>query len=260
MSDLLPQVLDVVRSVRPIVLPHWGKVQAIKYKTERYESPVTQFDVAAEEHIKAGLRTIDGTPLVGEEGGGNRSAEKFWLLDPIDGTAAYIEGLPYCTTMLALIEQGEVRLSVIYDFVKDILYYAEKGKGAYENGQLLHVSERPLENATLGFESMLTTEAEQRTYTQLSEKCTLIKTMTAGHEFALVAKGEIEGRICFNPYGLDYDFAPGALLVSEAGGIVLNIGSKSYDYMNLNFLAVNEKVFNALTQGNEAIFPINQVK
>ena len=57
-------------------------------------------------------------------------------------------------------------------------------------------------------------------------------------------------------YGKDYDFAPGSLLVSEAGGVVANIGKTTYDYRNLNFIASNRPVFTALTEGAGALFPI----
>ena len=53
-----------------------------------------------------------------------------------------------------------------------------------------------------------------------------------------------------------YDFAPGSLLVSEAGGVVANIGSTSYDYTNLNFIAANPIVYKGLTEGSEALFPL----
>jgi fructose-1,6-bisphosphatase/inositol monophosphatase family enzyme len=80
--------------------------------------------------------------------------------------------------------------------------------------------------------------------------------VSAGYEFVLVATGKLEGRICVDAFGKDYDFAPGSLLVSEAGGIVANIGSTTYDYRNTNLIAGNKALFDDLTQGTDAIFPI----
>lgn len=252
MSDIFPQVLEIVRSVRPLLLPHWGNVEASAYKTERYNSPVTELDTEAEVLLKKGLKTIDpGIAFVGEEGGGDRTAARHWLADPIDGTVAYIRGLPHCTTMLTLIEDGQQRFSVIYDFINDVLYYAEHGKGAYANKERIHVSTRSLPHATIGIE---TQDADLQK--RLTSEYGLFKTMTAGHEFVQVATGKIEGRICVKPYGEDYDFAPGTLLVAEAGGLVANIGTNTYDYKNLDFIAANHPVFASLTSGQNAPFPI----
>jgi fructose-1,6-bisphosphatase/inositol monophosphatase family enzyme len=61
-----------------------------------------------------------------------------------------------------------------------------------------------------------------------------------------VASGKLEARICFDGFGEDWDFAPGALLVKEAGGIVRNIGSDSYDYRNHNYIAGSKAVYEDL--------------
>jgi len=237
-------------------MPHWGTAKAVNHKVERHNSPVTALDMAAEAHLKQKLEAFDSSiAFVGEEQGGDRSATKFWLVDPIDGTDAFMRGLPHCTTMIALIEEGRPQFSAIYNFVQDELYYAEKGKGAYKNGERIYVSERQPPEAMVGLESDMSKEKNVQIFTQLRTTCSFFKTMTAGYEFSLVASGKIEGRICVDPFGEDYDFAPGALLVAEAGGVVANLGSSTYDYRNLNFIAANRPVYKALTEGPDAVFP-----
>ena len=86
----------------------------------------------------------------------------------------------------------------------------------------------------------------------------LIEIVTSGYEFALVASGKIEGRICSDPYAFDYDIAPGTLLIEEAGGIVTNIGKNTFDYRNRDLIAANRPVYEALTEGPEAFFPISR--
>ena len=255
MGKRFSRVLDIVRSVRGIVLPHWGKAEIVEYKTERYESPVTQYDRDVERHIAEALKAEDPSiGFVGEESGGDRTKERFWLLDPIDGTTAFVQGLPYCTTMLALIENGRPTFSVIYDFINNILYHAELGKGAYKDTLPIHVNSHGPSNATIGLESQRS--KEQAIIKRLEDQFRIFKTMTAGYEFVQVATGKIEGRICLEPYGIDYDFAPGTLLVSEAGGVVANIGTDTYDYKNLDFIAANRQVFDFLTTGSSPVFPI----
>ena len=89
----------------------------------------------------------------------------------------------------------------------------------------------------------------------MRETVMVLNTINAGYEFAMIATGRIEGRVCVDPYGKDYDFAPGTLLVSEAGGMVTNIGSRTFSIQNLNFIASNRLVHQALTQGADSIFP-----
>lgn len=107
----------------------------------------------------------------------------------------------------------------------------------------------------MGWETHISKPENLQTHLALSAKSSFFKSICAGTEFAMVAMGKLEGRVCFDPYGKDYDFAPGSLLVSEADGIVANIGSSDYDYTNLNFIAANPVVYKELTEGPEALFP-----
>lgn len=139
--------------------------------------------------------------------------------------------------------------------VGDVMYHAVRGRGAYRNGKPIHVSSRPLKGSYMGWETYIDKPENLKTHLALSSTSSFFKSICAGMEFAMVAMGKLEGRVCFDPYGKDYDFAPGSLLVSEAGGIVANIGSSDYDYTDLNFIAANPVVYKELTEGPEALFP-----
>ncbi len=248
-------VEPIIRKVREMVLPYYGNVEH-RSKSELAYDIVTDLDVSVENFFREALSKIyPDVTFVGEETGGDRTAKKMWLCDPIDGTAHFVRGTPFCTTMLALIEDGVVTFSVIYDFVTDTLYYAQRGQGAFCNGTPIHVSDRSLKGSYLSWETHLLKEENLQTHLRLVRKSSFFKTICAGYEFTLVASGKIEGRICFDPFGKDYDFAAGSLLVSEAGGVVVNIGKNHYNYTNLDFLAVNPTVYSELTTGEDAIFP-----
>ncbi|MDB5259441.1 MAG: inositol monophosphatase, monophosphatase [Candidatus Taylorbacteria bacterium] len=240
-------------------MPHWGKVEAIRQKDESAHNVVTKLDEEIEEYLTRELRAAyPEIPFVGEEGGGDRAAETFWLADPIDGTAHFIRGTAFCTTMLALIDRGQVVFGVIYDFVGDVMYHAELGKGAFKNGERMHVSGRPVESSYAAWESHLDKPENLERYLKLREISILFKTISSGYEHILVAQGQLEGRICFDPHGKDYDYAPGTLLISEAGGIVANIGKSEYDYRNTDYIAANPALFEKLTEGPDALFPISK--
>jgi fructose-1,6-bisphosphatase/inositol monophosphatase family enzyme len=93
-------------------------------------------------------------------------------------------------------------------------------------------------------------------YRRLYERFSLMNMLCAGHEFALVASGKLEGRVNHRPFGKAWDYAPGTLLVSEAGGIVANVGKRSYDYRDYDLIAACPQVYRALTEGADPIFPV----
>lgn len=250
-------ILEIIRATRTITLPHWGLADVLKQKDESAGSVVTEIDEQVEQHLaREFAKEMPEVAYVGEEFGGDRSAERFWLVDPIDGTGHYVRGLPYCTTMVALIENGSVTLGVIYDFVHDILYHAVRGKGAFANGERMHVNSREIGQAYVCYETKLDKPENLEKFMQLRKVCTTLSHVCAGYEHILVATGKVEGRIGYNPYGTDYDFAPGSLLIAEAGGIVTNVGSDTYDFSNPNYIATNPSVHASLTTGSNALFPV----
>lgn len=241
----LKEVPGIIRSVRPILLPYFGNIVATE-KAGRIHDTITELDLQIENYLKEKFfEILPDVGFFGEEAGGEKTS-RFWLVDPIDGTLPFARGIPFCTTMVALIEHGEVVFSAIYNFVTDTLFLAEKGKGAWENNTQIHVSDRSIKGALIKFETIREDDTHNAFKDRIYSKAIPFEIVVAGYEFCLVASGKIDGRICINPYGKDYDFAPGALLVSEAGGIVKNIGSDTYDYRNTDLIATNEKIYNEI--------------
>lgn len=244
-----------MRQTKDLLLPGFGQSAIIKQKDDSAVNVVTKLDLQVEEFVSAELKKIYPTiDFVGEEFGGNRKADRFWLMDPIDATGHFVRGLPFCTCMIALVEEGQVVFSAIYDFVNDLMYWAKKNGGAYCEQTRLSVSSRNLSQAYVSYESRLDNETDRQIFERLKKQTVLLKTISAGWEFAMVATGKLDARLCFNPYGKDYDFATGSLLVREAGGVVNNLGSKNYDYRNTNFIASNQEIYKQLTQGPNKIW------
>ena len=251
------EVLKIVKKTRDISLPKYGLASVDGQKTDSAADVVTQVDVDIENFLKSEFAKLDPTiDFVGEESGGDKSKNKFWLVDPVDGTAHFVRGMPFCTTMVALIENGEVIFSAIYDFVNDVMYHAAKGKGSFKNEEKIQVSNREISSSYLCWNSHIEKKENFEIFQKLQKKSVMIKTVSAGFEFAMIASGKLEGMASFDPHGKDYDFAPGVLLVSEAGGIVKNIGSDKYDFTNLDFIAANPLIYKTLTEGGDVIFPI----
>lgn len=249
-------VLPVLRSMREELMDGWGTAPVIAQKDDSAVNVVTEADVRVEAAVAAELaKRYPDIAFVGEEGGGE-VCERFWLMDPIDGTAHYVRGLPFSTTMLSLIENGEVRFGAIYDFVHDRMYHAEKGRGAFMNGEPIRVRERSLAASYFDWESRIEKADNLALMERLWGKTILMHTICAGWAYAMIASGKLDGRINVDPYGKDYDYAPGSLLVAEAGGVVANIGSTTYDYRNHSFIAANPAAYRDLTEGPDALFPV----
>lgn len=241
------EVLEIVRETRSLSLPHWGNIESTS-KSELFSDLVTEIDKGVENFLKDKLQELyQDIPFVGEEFGGDRNKETFWLCDPIDGTVHYVRGMPFSTTMLCLIENGMVVFSCIYHFVSDDMYHAIRGEGAYKNDICISVSDRPLKGAYIGYESNETIKGMKELRENVaSHGCAIVRTINCGWEFSMVAEGKLDARIQANPYGQIYDFAPGSLLVEEAGGVVKNFGSDSYNYKDLSFVASNRQVYSDL--------------
>ena len=220
---------------------------------------VTELDRQAEQYLAQELgKFSQDVGFRGKEFGVQSDMPTTWLVDPIDGTAHFIRGLPFCTTMVALIENGTVVMSVIHDFVRDDTYWAIRGKGAFCNEAQIHVSNRTLKQGLISFETRLEKPHNLDRYLAVKAQTAIIATINCGFEFAMIASGRLEGRIGLDPYGMDWDFAPGSLLVIEAGGVATNISMASYDYKNHDYLITNAVIHDELTSGLGTIFPITK--
>ncbi len=250
-------VLPIMREVCAPLRGAWGNVASEHKESHKAQDVVTALDRATETAAKAALAgAFPGIGFAGEEYGGERG-ERHWLMDPIDGTRRFAAGERGCTSQLALIEGGEPVFGVIYDFLEDRMYWAEKGAGAFCDDAPIHVSDRGLREGRVGWEMRLERADDAAALSKLEALTHLERFRVAGESFVKVATGVAEAHIVSDGWGQDYDFAPGILLVQEAGGIVANIGKADFSLANLRFIAANPRVFTELTQGDEAVFPIS---
>jgi myo-inositol-1(or 4)-monophosphatase len=250
--------IEVVLQVGKNLKPHFGKTVVQSWKSQHAGDAVTKLDIETEKFIFENLKQkFPSIGFKGEElGSVDISSGKFWLVDPIDGTAYFSRGIKGCSTMLALIDDGQVKIGIIYDFIDENLYFAEKGKGAYHNYKQMYVSKRDIKDSLVFIECKVTDEVSGA-FLELQKRYDVASAgYPAGTEFAMVARGQVEGRICLNAFGGEHDFAPGSLIVQEAGGVVANLGKTTYDYTNRNFIAANKILFEDLTSGENSLFPI----
>ena len=126
-SALLSTVKEIIQEVGDPLTKYFGNIEVTNNKSGRAVDVVTRLDRETENLLAEKLNKYDPTiGFCGEEFGQRQKSEKFWLVDPIDGTAHFVRGIPFCTSMIALVDRGEVVLSVIYNFVTKELFEAEK--------------------------------------------------------------------------------------------------------------------------------------
>jgi myo-inositol-1(or 4)-monophosphatase len=196
-----------------------------------------------------------------ESGAHTKDSDNRWIIDPLDGTKNYISGIPVFAISIALEIGGKIKVGVVYDPVRDDMFYAEMGTGAYLNQNSLHVSsETELEKSLLGtgfpfkLKHMLPNYLAcfQDVFNQVSG---MRRMGAAALDMAYVAAGKFEA---FWEIGLSpWDMAAGLLIVREAGGTVTDFWGKADNLPNDYLIASNSLVHKKLVEIISAHFTEN---
>ena len=175
-------------------------------------------DQDTEKLIRLSLQKTD-IPILGEEYGGEISEEKYWVIDPIDGTANYFRGLDECCVSIALMENDEALIGVIYNFNNDQMYTAIKDQGAFLNNTKISVSDiasKDKASITTGFPASETVESSMNFLEDLKGWKKVRMFGSAALSCAYVASGKCDYYAEKGVYL--WDIAAGICLVKEAGG------------------------------------------
>jgi len=225
----------------------------IKVGVKQQSDYVTEVDRAAEAVIIDTLR--DAYPdhsILAEESGSSGSSDYQWIIDPLDGTTNFIHGFPQYAVSIALAHKGVLTHAVVYDPSRNELFTASKGAGAFLNDKRIRVSNR----AKLA-ESLIGTGFPYRMFEHVDNYIAIFRELTrktaglrrpgaAALDLAYVAAGRTDG---FWEFGLSpWDMAAGALLITEAGGLVGDLTGEPGFLASGNMVAGNPKIFAQLLQ------------
>ena len=217
----------------------------IKIWEKTPNNPVTEADYAVNERLKLILynnRNSYGWLSEESEDDNQRLKKNYvWIVDPIDGTKAFIQKKPEFTISIALIHISKPILGIIYNPITEELFEAELGNGAYLNGKKIQVSNNSSlsEGSFLGGKKLFSNK--QKTFNNV--KFSFINSIA--YRMALVAKGEYDGTITLSNKS-DWDIAAGNLIVVEAGGKVTMKNGKEINYNQKNVLHPNLIVANSM--------------
>ena len=233
-------------------MKYFGKIKSIDYKGEI--NLVTEADQRSEEVILSIIK--DSYPnhrILAEETGesGNSSSFK-WIIDPLDGTTNYAHGYPCFCVSLAIEYEEEVIYGAVYDPVKDELFTAEKGKGAFINGKAIKTSStKQLDQSLLctGFpydvrDDMDSNILNFRTF--LMKAQAVRRDGSAALDLCHTAAGRFDG--FWEQKLFPWDVAAGGLLVTEAGGKLTNFTGGNFSIYDKEIVASNGLIHDQMVE------------
>ena len=218
----------------------FGEIEKLQVSVKGPSNFVTNADIKAEKIIIEELmKAKKNYSIISEEDGSkiNSDSENVWIIDPIDGTSNFLHGIPHFAISIALKSNNEIISGLIYDPIKDEMFYAEKNNGAFFNNQRIKVSKkREIENC------LFATGGKEKVISDFITR----KTGSAALDMAYVAAGRYDGYFQ-NNLNL-WDVAAGIIIIKEAGGIVNEINLSNHS--NIKIIAsssrINEKMLKKL--------------
>jgi myo-inositol-1(or 4)-monophosphatase len=240
--EFVPQVEAIAREAGALLLHYFHQRVKIEYKGD--VDLVTVADRSSEKLIVERIRAAwPEHDIVGEEGTRQETgAEYRWYVDPLDGTTNFAHGYPVFCVSMGLAHRGQMVAGVLYDPTRDELFAAEKGTGAFLNGEAIHVSQTKRLNESLlgtGFPSFKRHKNPNiHFYHQITLHSHGVRRAgSAALDLANVASGRYDG---FWEFNLNpWDTSAGSLLVTEAGGKVTRFDGSPFRLESKETLASN---------------------
>ena len=226
-SSLLDKTIATAGTAGKIILEHWRQPRNVHHKGRI--DLFTKTDATVEAHLRERLeKLLPGVGFIGEESAHTLIPEgDCWIVDPLDGTTNFVHGIPFVAVSIALWQEGRTRLGVVAIPMLDECFYAERGQGAYCNGQPIRVSriarcEQALISTGFPYDIDVQKDRILGWLRAVLPQCQGVRRCgAAAADLAYVAAGRYEA---FYEMGLKpWDMAAGWLLVEEAGGRVTNI-------------------------------------
>jgi myo-inositol-1(or 4)-monophosphatase len=254
MHPMLTNAVKAARQAGDIINFASRDLGQLKIQTKTFNDFVSEVDKAAEQAIIDTLKAAyPDHGFLGEESGDtNKDAENIWIIDPLDGTTNFLHSFPCYCVSIALQQKGVLTQAVIYDPVRNDLFTATKGRGAFLNDKRIRVGSRIKLQ-----ESLIATGFPFRDFSYLDTYMDMLKEMikktsgirrpgSAALDLAYVAAGFSDGFFELNLSA--WDIAAGGLIVQEAGGIVGDFEGNESWLKTGNIVAANPKIFGQMLQ------------
>ncbi|MFC1695993.1 inositol monophosphatase family protein [Pseudomonadota bacterium] len=250
---VLNVAIEAAHAAGKIMRRQMQHVDAIPVERKDRHDYVTEVDRACETEIVREIkRYYPDHAFLCEESGQTGSGDHVWIIDPLDGTSNYLHGLPHFAVSIAQQVNGRTEHAVVYDPIRDELFTASKGSGAFLNNKRMRVASRNgLEGAILATAFPFRNRGKMQTYARIFQAVfekveDFRRAGTASLDLAWVAAGRMDG---YFEMGLKpWDVAAGALIVREAGGVVLDFDGNDNVEEAGTIIAAPYKVMTPLRQ------------
>lgn len=248
LQHLTDEVAKLAREVGGFIREERKKFSLESVEHKGTNNLVSYVDKTAEEQIVKRLsELLPEAGFITEEETINKTGEVYnWIVDPLDGTTNFIHGLPTFSVSIALEQNKELVLGVVYEVNLDECFTAWKNGGAYLNGKPIKVSDAGTVEESLiatgfpyyDFEKL---EKYMRVFTELTQKCHGLRRIgSAAVDMAYTACGRFEA---YFEYNINlYDIAAGVVLVREAGGEAFNFKGEDEFFAAREVIATNGKI------------------
>ncbi len=239
-SSNLNLMIKAAEKASKSIIRDFGEVEKLQVSKKGPKDFVTKTDKKVERILIEELsKSKKNFSFISEETGKikNKDKENIWIIDPIDGTNNFLHGIPHFAISIAFKSKNEIVSGLIFDPIKDEMFFAEKNKGAYLNNQRMRVSNKStLDHCLFG------SNQEGVKFTNLNTRLS----GCASLDLAYVASGRLDG-FFHNRINL-WDIAAGVLMVEESGGILNDINK--FDINNISIKAssssINDKMLEKL--------------
>ena len=230
-SANLNVMIKACEKASKILIRDFGELEKLQVSKKGPRDFVTNSDVKAEKIIIEELKKArPNYSIISEENGveKNKDISNSWIIDPIDGTINFLHGIPHFAISIALKSDDEIICGLIFDPIKDEMFYAEKNNGAFLNNKRIRVSKKNNLDECLFAVGKLNNEPS---FTYRRSGC-------AALDIAYVASGRLDGYAQSN-LNL-WDIAAGIVLIKEAGGVINDIDLNSIK--NIKVLASSAEI------------------
>ena len=253
MHPMLTIATQAARQASRIILRFMDQMDKVEITEKNHNDFVTQIDKMSEECIITLIRKAypDHSILSEEIGYQKGSNDTYcWVIDPLDGTRNFMHGFPQFAISIAIMKNNVTELGLVYDPIRQELFTATRGQGAYVNNRRMRISQtQKLSQALIGTGFPFRNKDHTKNYFAALEKvfsqCGDIRRAgSAALDLAYVASGRLDAFWESNLQ--NWDIAAGALMIKEAGGIVCDFqGGETY-LENGKIIAGNPKILKEL--------------
>lgn len=248
---MINDLIEISKQAGKLIKEGFGKNLEINYKTNEINL-VTQIDKASEKLIIDFIKNkFPSHSILAEEGGGVKNdSEYLWVVDPLDGTTNFTHGLPIFAVSIGVQKNNKTIAGVVFDVMRDVIYSAELGSGAFANSNKLKVTDTEKLNHSLlvsGFPYNIAENPDHafERFVALTKKSRGVRRLgSAAIDFCYLASGVFDGfwEVNLHPW----DICAGKLIVEEAGGLVTDFEGKQIDIYSKKILCTNNKIHNQI--------------